>query len=599
MRPLSRRAFLRLSALASGGVVVSTGLSGCSSSDDDDGAGAGGENGGSDVPGSLRARFDHGVASGDPGTDRAILWTRATPVRDGADDDASGAGTVTVRWEVATDPEFANLVNDGETEAVAERDWTVRIDARNLAAGTTHHYRFVAGDVVSPSGRFRTLPAGPVPEVALAVVSCSNYPAGFFHVYRELAALEDLDAVLHLGDYIYEYEAGVYPDAETLVAERALPADADEETLTLEQYRARYALYRTDPDLQAAHASAAFITVWDDHEVANDAWRNGAENHDPVTEGDYEARREAALRAWFEWTPVRPASEGDEQTIYRRFEFGELATLHMLDTRHAGRDPQLSIADYVDPTSGTLNGTELAAALADPNRTLLGAEQLGWLQQGLSASPAIWQVLGQQVLMGRMLVPAELVASLPAAPDPATFAELVGIKARLLQGDPSLTDAERARVETVIPYNLDAWDGYAAEREAVLETARRSGANLVTLAGDTHNAWANDLATLDGTAVGVELATPSVTSPGLETILGVDGPEAAAATEGALVTLIDGLRYLNVADRGWMVVRLTPERASAQWHYVDTVKTAAYERLEDRARELSSAPGETGRTLGA
>lgn len=594
MHPLSRRTFLRLSALASAGVVVSTGLAGCSDSDDDDEVGRDDDAG---VPGSLRARFDHGVASGDPGTDRAILWTRATPASDAAGGTPAD-GTVRVRWEVATDPDFANLVNGGETEAVAERDWTVRIDARNLAAGTTHHYRFTVGDVVSPAGRFRTLPAGAVSEVALAVVSCSNYPAGHFHVYREVAELEGIDAVLHLGDYIYEYEAGFYPDEETLVAERALPADADAETVTLEQYRARYALYRTDPNLQAAHASAAFITVWDDHEVANDAWRNGAENHDPADEGDYEARREAALRAWFEWTPVRPASEGDEETIYRRFEFGELATLHMLDTRHAGRDPQLSIADYVDPATGTVNGAEFAAALADPNRTLLGAEQLGWLQQGVAASTATWQVLGQQVLMGRMLVPVELVASLPAAPDPTVLAELVGIKARLLQDDPSVTDAERARVETVVPYNLDAWDGYAAEREAVLETARQTGSNLVTLAGDTHNAWANDLAAVDGTPVGVEFATPSVTSPGLETILGVDGPEAAAATEAALVTLIDGLRYLNVADRGWTVVRLTPERASAEWRYVDTVKTVAYEVLEARAAALSTAPGAASLTLG-
>ena len=582
MSALTRRGFLHLSALGTGGVVISTGLAGCSDPDDD------GVPASDDAPTAPRASFDHGVASGDPRTDGIILWTRVA---------TEGDSPVQVRWEVASDPAFADLTNDGTTETDASRDWTVKIDARNLAPGSVYHYRFLVGDRASPAGTFRTLPGGPVESLRLAVVSCSNYPYGRFHVYREIAELDDVDVVVHLGDYIYEYGAGTYPTAEEVLAERALGAGTDGELLDLDGYRARYALYRTDPDLQAAHASAPFIVVWDDHEVANDTWRDGAENHQP-DEGDFEARKLAALRAWFEWMPVRPVANGDEETIHRRFDFGDLVSLHMLDTRQLARDEQLDYADYTDPASGTFNAAEFAAAVTDPNRTLLGAEQIAWLESGLADSTARWQVLGQQVLMGRMLIPAELLLSIgDAAASGTAIAELVTIKLRIAQRDPSVTDAERARIENVAPYNLDAWDGYAAERERVLGAAAALDRNLVVLAGDTHNGWANELRTAGGTAVGVELATPAVTSPGIARFLGADTPEAIRQAEGALTALIDDLAYTNLGERGLLLVDFTPDEATARWVYVDGIVDESYSVVEARAKEFAVRPGAGGRTL--
>ena len=582
MPSFTRRDFLHLSAFGTG-VVISTGLAGCSDADDD-----GGVPGADDASPAPRASFDHGVASGDPQTDGIILWTRVT---------AEADSPVPVRWEVASDPDFTDLTNDGSTETDASRDWTVKVDARNLAPGSVYHYRFLAGDRASPAGTFRTLPEGPVESLRLAVVSCSNYPYGRFHVYREIAGLGDVDAVVHLGDYIYEYGAGTYPTAEEVAPGRALPAGTDAELLDLDDYRARYALYRTDPDLQAAHASAPFIVVWDDHEVANDAWRDGAQNHQ-ADEGDFEARKLAALRAWFEWMPVRPVADGDAETIYRRFDFGDLVSLHMLDTRQLARDEQLDYANYIDPASGTFNAAEFAAAVTDPNRTLLGPEQLGWLEGGMADSAARWQVLGQQVLMGRMLIPAELLLSIgDAAASSSAIAELVPIKLRIAQGDPSVTDVERARVGNVAPYNLDAWDGYAAERERVLGTAAALDRDLVVLAGDTHNGWANRLRTADGTDVGVEFATPAVTSPGIASFLGADTPEAIRRAEGALTALIDDLAYTNLGERGLLLVDFAPDEATGRWVYVDGIADETYAVVESRGQAFAVRAGAGGRTL--
>lgn len=571
MHSLSRRDFLRFSAAAAGTVIVSSGLSGCSED--------------TTVSG-VAASFDHGVASGDPGLDRAIIWTRATPESD---------GTVNIQWEVATDAAFTNLTHDGATSTDVSRDYTVKVDVQNLAAGTTYYYRFTAPNQVSSIGKFKTLPASDVDSVAFAVVSCSNYPFGRFHVYRDVANRNDIDAVLHLGDYIYEYAAGTYPAETDIAAGRELTDDNTGETISLENYRNRYALYRSDTDLQAAHASAAFITIWDDHEVANDTYQTGAENHDTATEGDFGVRRADAMQAWFEWTPVRPASVGDESTIYRRFDFGTLVSLYMLDTRQIGRDVQLALADFIDPTTGAVDGANFAAALADTSRSILGADQLNWLQTAMANSTALWQVLGQQVLMGRMNVPVELLTTTP--PNPAALGELVTTKSRLLQGDTSVSAEDRARVETVIPYNLDAWDGYAVERETILETALSMDKNLIVLAGDTHNAWANNLKTLNGTPVGVEFATASVTSPGLETFFGITNTASAIQVEFALTTLIDDLSYLNVADRGYLVARFTREAASAEWIHIDSVKNSNYTVVSERSKTLTTLPGDSGRSL--
>jgi alkaline phosphatase D len=285
-----------------------------------------------------------------------------------------------------------------------------------------------------------------------AVSPLSSYQACFFHVYAEIVKEPDLDALLHLGDYIYEYDNRGYATEDAERLGRMVPDDNDVELVTLEDYRKRYAVYRQDPDSQAVHAAVPLIAVWDDHEVANDTWREGAENHDSLTQGDFTERKLAALQAYFEWLPVRPFRPDDRETIYRSFHFGDLVSLHMLDTRIIGRDEQLDYLDFL--TQDGLNVAAFAAAVGDPNRTMLGMEQRNWLQQQMAGSLATWQVLGQQVLFGRMNLPAELLADV-LNPDSATllpkFQELAQIKGRLLAGDPTLTDAEKARVQTVLP----------------------------------------------------------------------------------------------------------------------------------------------------
>lgn len=569
MRRISRREFLWVSAMSLGALAVSKGLSGCSSSNDS----------------APVVAFNHGVASGDPLQDRVLIWTRVTPENPKDDD-------LLVAWQVATDPAFQNLVHDGETTVKRAHDYTIKVDVQNLLPGRTYFYRFRAeSGLLSPQGRTRTLPEAGVEQVRFAVVSCSNYQAGFFHVYAEIAKEPDLDALLHLGDYIYEYDNRGYATEDAERLGRLIPEDNDVELLTLEDYRKRYAVYRQDPDSKAVHAAVPLIAVWDDHEVANDAWRDGAENHDSQTQGDFTERKLVALQAYFEWLPIRPFRADDHETIYRSFHYGDLVSLYMLDTRIIGRDEQLDYLDFLTQTG--LNVPAFAAAVGDVNRTVLGMEQRNWLQQQMGASLATWQVLGQQVLFGRMTLPAELLADF-LNPDAATllpkFEALAQIKARLRMGDPTLTDAEKARVETVLPYNLDAWDGYAAEREAILATARAFGKNLVVLSGDTHNAWANDLRDLNGNHVGVEFATASVSAPGLEEYLQLPA-ELVSGAEQAIQLLVDDLQYLNVNQRGYLVVSFTPEEARADWRFVSTVKDAEYALDASRLQALKTSPG--------
>jgi alkaline phosphatase D len=421
-------------------------------------------------------------------------------------------------------------------------------------------------------------------------MSCSNYPAGYFNAYTDASRIPKLDAVVHLGDYIYEYGAGGYASANADAIGRGYLPGNDTELLTLDDYRARYAQYRGDTGLQMLHASAPFICVWDDHEIANDTWKEGAENHNPG-EGDFFERRRDALQAYFEWLPIRPVQRGSREIIYRNFEYGDLVNLMMLDTRVVGRDKQLDYANYIDD-NGQFNSQQFVADISDTNRTLLGFEQRAWLQNQFAVSTANWQVLGQQVLMGRMQLPAELLLSLtdPAAALPL-FGELAQIKGRILAGDPSVTALERARVETVLPYNLDAWDGYAAEREVVLGTAHALGKDLVVLSGDTHNAWANNLTDLANNPVGVEFATPSVTSPGLEDYLSLPQP-AWPQTEQGFQLLIDGLEYLNVGDRGYMTVTFTRDEAVADWQFVDNIDSTDFNLKQARARQLKVSRGD-------
>ncbi len=521
----------------------------------------------------IQAEFLHGVASGDPLGDKVIIWTRVTP---------ESEGRVFVGWEVARDAEFSSLVSSGEGSTDAAVDYTVKVDVDGLDPAETYYYRFMVGQRTSPVGKTRTAPVGAVSAATFAVLSCSNYPAGFFNVYREVAN-QDCDAVLHLGDYLYEYGQGGY--ATGRAEEFGRVPDPTHEMLSLEDYRTRYAQYRGDPDLQAAHVAHPFILVWDDHELANDAWREGAENHDPATEGSFSARRAAAIQAWYEWLPVRPPSS-EREIIYRQLPYGDLVDLLMLDTRLIARDEQNVYTDFA--VGGVIDVDATRAAINDSNRHLLGREQMAWLKDRLTNSNARWQVLGQQVLMARIHLPSPIMEALePSLAGDDFVAEGTAALFEALEAENTPPDErtaeQQALLDSAIPYNLDAWDGYNFERDELLNHSIQVGSRLVTLAGDTHNAWASQLTTSEGAPAGVEFATPSVSSPGLEAVLGTG---LAAGLASLVLPLVDDLRYAEFVNRGYLTVHFTTDAVTARWRYVSNIDSTVYTVPAELSRDL-------------
>ncbi|MFV5548538.1 alkaline phosphatase D family protein [Acinetobacter oleivorans] len=567
---ISRRELIQKSLFGFGALSLPVAFTGCNDGSDEESSEA-------------QADFLHGVASGDPLQDKVILWTRLTPV------DLSARLKVT--WEIATDDQFKVNLKTGVVQATKTDDFTVKVDATGLQADTIYYYRFHFGNKTSPVGQTKTLPVS-TNKVSFAVCSCSNYPAGYFYVYREIAK-QNVDVVIHLGDYIYEYGSDGYATEDAEKMGRTLPSDNNKEIIKLDDYRKRYALYRQDKDLQAAHQRHPFIVIWDDHELANDTWRDGAENHQD-NEGSFSDRKLAALQAYFEWMPIRPVSNTDHLNIYRQFNFGSLVQLTMLDTRIIARDKQLEYKDYM--TASGLDAQKFQADLTDSKRTLMGHTQRDWLVDKLKQSTATWNVIGQQVLMSKMWIPAELLVSLgqitlggtspgALAKMNAQITELVTLKLRLEQGDPTLTIQEKARVTTLVPYNLDAWDGYYTEREFVYDKLTEFNKKIIVLAGDTHNAWTSYLYSQKGKYVGVELATSSVSSPGLEKYLSIP-LDQLQKFEFAFTTLIDELTYCNLNQRGYLVVTLDDTQVQSDWIFVDSIKNAEYKVDSSRHYQL-------------
>lgn len=567
---ISRRELIQKSLFGFGALSLPVAFTGCNDGSDEEGS-------------ETQADFLHGVASGDPLQDKVILWTRLTPLDLNA--------RLRVTWEIATDDQFKQNLKTGTVETTKTDDFTVKVDTTGLQAGTTYFYRFRFGSKVSPVGQTKTLPVT-TNKVSFSVCSCSNYPAGYFYVYREMAK-QNVDVVIHLGDYIYEYGADGYATEDAAKLGRTLPSDNNKEIIKLDDYRKRYALYRQDKDLQAVHQRHPFIVIWDDHELANDTWREGAENHQS-NEGPFLERKLAALQAYFEWMPIRPVSSTDHLNIYRQFNFGSLVQLTMLDTRIIARDKQLEYTDYM--IASGLDAQKFQADLTDPKRTLMGYTQRDWLVDKLKQSTATWNVIGQQVLMSKMWIPAELLASLGqitsggTSPDTlakmnAQITELVTLKLRLEQGDPTLTVQEKARVTTLVPYNLDAWDGYYAEREFLYTKLAELNKKIIVLAGDTHNAWASYLYSQKGEYIGVELATSSVSSPGLEKYLSIPLAQLQQF-EFAFTTLIDELAYCNLNQRGYLMVTLDDKQVLSDWIFVDSIKNAEYKVDSSRSYQL-------------
>lgn len=555
MKQWSRREFLKVSAILAAAGGFST-VSGCVSAP------------GAATPGAepeFPVSFLHGVASGDPLHDRVVLWTRVTP--------AGPLAQVQLRLEVATDAGFRNLVVAANCVADADQDYCCKVDAAGLSAGQTYFYRFRAGALSSPVGQTRTLPQGVLNTARFAVVSCSNYPAGYFHVYQQLAERSDLDAVIHLGDYLYEYAADGYATERAAEFGRLYAPDNRCELLNLQDYRRRYACYRADAALQQLHGRHPFLLVWDDHEIANDTWTGGAENHSPG-EGDFQARKLAALQAYYEWLPIRPQVQQGEP-LYRSLAYGDLVQLYLLDTRVCARSQWLDFPQF--QRDGKLDVAALVKAVQDPARTLLGQAQLEWLSEGLSQSGCHWQVLAQQVLMARMELPGEALAAL-GKPGPELLPQLQQLADVKMLPAAKRSAAQQQRLQGVLPYNLDAWDGFPAERERLYQRLQQSGRQALVLAGDTHNAWHSELKNAAGESVAIELATASVSSPGIEQYLQLNDAQAAQLS-GLLPQLIDELTWCELSRRGYLLVEFSHQACRAEWHLIASVHSSTTQWL--------------------
>ena len=471
--------------------------------------------------------FYYGVASGDPLSDRVVIWTKVIPEYQ--------MDSLEVTWEMATDDAFHSIVKTGEVQADAASGYTVKVDVDGLLPNATYFYRFNALDSTSVAGRTKTAPAGDHAEVRFAVVSCNNYEGGYFNGFARIAERNNLDAVIHLGDYIYEY------GGDTTIARFHKPPH---EIVSLEDYRTRYAQYRLDKDLMHAHQQHPFITIWDDHEIANNSYKEGAQNHQPDEEGNYEARKQVARQAYFEWMPIREQVGGQ---LYRSFSFGNLASLIMLDERLEGRSaPAESIHD---------------PAYESDERDMLGEEQFNWLSTQLKDTSMRWKVIGNQVI----------------------FSDL----------DISGAFPERAR-------NLDAWDGYPAAKQRIAGfMADNNIENVVILTGDTHSSWAFEVApepTAPGNynmntgegAIAVEFGTPSISSSNYDERMPVDSARMIAG-KYMDVAFNPHLKYVDLIEHGYLLLTLDTKKAVAEWYYVGDISQPGPE--EELAKALKVEEG--------
>jgi alkaline phosphatase D len=482
--------------------------------------------------------FTHGVASGDPAQTSVALWTRFV-----------AGGETKLKLEVAEDEAFARIVSTAETTANPNADFTARTRATGLKPNRWYFYRFTSGAQRSVTGRTRTLPAkDEAKNFRIAVFSCSNGPVGWFNAYAHAAARDDIDLAIHTGDYIYEGAVG-RPGAPRSGLSLQRDIRPDNEILTVADYRARYASYRNDPDLAELHRRLPMISVWDDHETANNSWKDGAEAHDPKTDGDWNARKAAGMRAYHEWLPM-------PDKWYGSYEIGDLATLFRLETRLLGRSKQLDTElNAIFAAGGSDLSRKIAAfgkgPLADAKRSMMGAEQEKWLAGAMKASVASgkrWQVMAQQVIMGTTLFPKS-DSSWVSGGAPAD-----------VQAD--LTNRYKL-TEAGVPYSMDKWDGYPAARERFYASARAAKANVVTLTGDSHNAWAYDLGDKNG-AVGVEFAGQSVSSNGMERRFTGDALKVAAA----YVAANPGLKWMDASNRGYFTVDISKDRVEGEFVFV-------------------------------
>ena len=512
--------------------------------------------------------FSHGVASGDPGKDGVVIWTRVTPTGN-----PSPGATIRVKWEVAADKEFTEMRGHGEAVTGASRDWTVKILTSGMLPGSSYYYRFMVGDVASPIGRTKTLPAGAIDNARFAVVSCSNFPFGYFNVYDLIARRDDLDAVIHLGDYIYEYSREGYGgDIGAKLGRNHLPAH---EIINLDDYRMRHAQYKADAACQAMHQQHPMIAIWDDHETSNDSWKGGAENHDALTEGEWDERRRAALQAYYEWMPVREP-EMTPEAFFRSFSYGDLLTIAAIETRLMARARQFEYSDVI-PTLKTPEDVEhfKNVILWDETREILGAAQSDFLDRTFRTSIGegqSWRLLANQIIMAK--------TTAPNLSERVSEEEIVALEEQW--------DQARAFVQSSalgLPTNFDAWDGYPAARERFYDMIKSTGEDgLIVVTGDTHTWWANDLTARDGTHMGVELGVHSVSSPSPynKNFLGGKGAEYALLTNQEN----KDVRYITGEHHGYIDLNITHKEARADFIAVDTIESPNYNAFNKAGFEI-------------
>ncbi len=504
------------------------------------------------------ASFQHGVASGDPLSDRVILWSRVTP------EDDTATSPIPVSILVCSDADMTMPVAHALTEATPGRDFTVKADVEGLDPATEYFYQFTAktaaGDIRSSIARTRTLAASGAAPVKFAVVSCSNFPFGYFNVYDEVSKQSDLDAVIHLGDYIYEYGVDGYGGTEGKALGRN--HEPPMEIVTLGDYRMRHNQYKRDIKLQAAHAVAPWLCTWDDHESTNNSYRTGAENHQPETEGNWTDRKQAAIQAYMEWMPVRSPEPGRAASaMYRTFNFGDTASVFCLESRLTGRSDEIAWGTElggIAPEDVPAKAADIMQRVSAPNRTMLGQKQEEWLSDGLKSSTAsgkAWQVLANQVILAKV-IPPNMMQTLT----PEQQAAQTGYVASMIPFS-----------QLGLPFNLDAWDGFPAARERLYKSAATAGARLVAFTGDTHTAWANTLHDEAGNRRGIELGCTSVSSPGMgKYVTDVPdlGDQFAAANQD--------VEWYDPNGHGYTLVTLTADAVASDFYKVSTIEEETY-----------------------
>lgn len=503
-----------------------------------------------------RPAFTHSVASGDPEQRSVTLWTRYV---------SPDAEPAWLQVEVAEDEQFKRIVSRSSALSTPARDFCVHARPENLMPGHWYYYRFRADTgKVSPVGRTRTLPEGALNQFRIGVFSCANATSGWFNAYAHAAARDDLDLLVHLGDYIYESKLDRSDALEGMAELRGI--EPAHEAVSLSDYRKRYASYRADPGLQELHRRFPIIVMWDDHETVNNSWTDGAANHDPAKEGRWKNRMAAGVQAFYEWLPMRSKP-------YSEYQLGDLATLFRLETRLIGRTEQLDLKDAIqsrekDPAAAAISFRD--GPLNDPARTIMGAEQEQWLADGLTASTTSgrkWQILAQQVIMGRSRMPEDFSAFFgPEDQVSAKKLEEMKVAARLSAID--------------VPYHMDRWEGYPAARQRLLQTSQDANADLVVLSGDSHNAWAFNLEH-DGRPVGVELAVQGVSSLGMDKRFHGDPIVIAERFVDASSDLV----WCDTSQRGYMVMDVQADHISNEWLFIPsriarTVEVSGTHRMQ-------------------